>query len=64
MPPAACIVVEDAPAGITSAKRAGMVVVAVRTTHARAALQHGDRVCDSMHEVGDYLREAKLSHPT
>jgi len=31
--PAACIVVEDAPAGIEAARRAGMTALAVRSTH-------------------------------
>lgn len=31
--PAACVVVEDAPAGVEAARRAGMRVIAVATTH-------------------------------
>lgn len=36
--PADCLVVEDAPAGLTSAKAAGMARLAVTTTHAAADL--------------------------
>jgi len=33
-----CIVVEDAPAGLTAAKSAGMLAIAVTTTHSRQDL--------------------------
>jgi len=38
-PPAACIVIEDAPAGIQSGKAAGSRVLALRTTTSDSALQ-------------------------
>ena len=38
-PPAACVVIEDAPAGIQSGKAAGSRVLALRTTTADSALQ-------------------------
>ena len=40
--PRRCVVVEDAPAGISAGRAAGMRVVAVETTHARAALGEAD----------------------
>src|SRR6185312_4706043 len=39
VPPGACIVVEDAPAGLEAAVAAGMMAVAITTTHAREALR-------------------------
>jgi sugar-phosphatase len=39
LPPAACVVIEDAPAGIQSGKAAGSRVLALRTTTADSALQ-------------------------
>jgi sugar-phosphatase len=40
--PGACVVVEDAPAGISAARAAGMRVVAVVTTHSRTELGEAD----------------------
>lgn len=37
--PAACVVLEDAPAGITAGRAAGCTVVAMRTTHSEAELR-------------------------
>jgi len=56
IPPGECLVVEDAPAGVTAAKRAGMRVLAVATTHPPAALEGADLVLGSMHEVPAQLR--------
>jgi sugar-phosphatase len=39
-----CVVVEDAPAGISAGRAAGMTVWAVATTHARHELGQADRV--------------------
>jgi sugar-phosphatase len=50
-----CVVVEDAPAGITAAKCAGMTVFAVTTTHPAAALEGADRVFRSLHDVARHL---------
>ena len=43
--------VEDAPAGITAAKRAGMYVIAVTTTYDADALGEADVVVGSMPEA-------------
>jgi mannitol-1-/sugar-/sorbitol-6-phosphatase len=59
VPAAECLVVEDAPAGITAARRAGMTVLAVMTTHAAAALQDADVLFNSMHDVNRYLRDSE-----
>ena len=50
--PADCVAFEDAPAGIASARSAGMRVVAVRTDLNRGlALDGADRVLDSLEQV-------------
>jgi mannitol-1-/sugar-/sorbitol-6-phosphatase len=46
--PAACLVLEDAPAGVAAGRAAGMAVWAVTTTHARAALAGADRVAGGL----------------
>lgn len=43
-PPRHCLVVEDAVAGVTAAKRAGMKCLAVTTTHPASALQMADLI--------------------
>jgi len=50
-PPEACVVIEDAPAGIRSAKAAGMRVVAVATTHRAEQLREADVVVGALSEV-------------
>jgi beta-phosphoglucomutase len=57
MPPARCVVVEDAVAGVQAAKAGGMKALAVTTNHPREALSQADRVVDSLTEVGpeDFL---------
>ena len=41
LPPQQCVVVEDAPAGVEAAQRAGMVCIAVATTRPRETLGSG-----------------------
>ncbi|OPZ85865.1 MAG: Phosphorylated carbohydrates phosphatase [bacterium ADurb.Bin429] len=57
IPPARCVVVEDAVAGVQAAKRGGMKALGVTTNHPREALSEADRVVDSLSEVGpaDFL---------
>jgi len=55
--PASCLVVEDAPAGVAAAKGAGMMVIAVSTTHEPDALREANLVLDSMHEANAQLRK-------
>jgi HAD superfamily hydrolase (TIGR01509 family) len=47
MPPTACVVIEDAPAGVEAARRAGMACLAVTTSHAREHLD-ADLVVDAL----------------
>jgi beta-phosphoglucomutase len=51
IPPKECIVVEDTPAGIRAAKRAGMFCVAVTTTHPKRELTEADLIVDSLGEI-------------
>jgi sugar-phosphatase len=50
-----CVAVEDAPTGITAAKRAGMLVIGVATTHREDALAEADLVLGSVPEVAAEL---------
>jgi beta-phosphoglucomutase family hydrolase len=49
--PDRCIVIEDAPAGVQAAKRAGMYCVAVTNSHPEAELQPADLVVDTLEKV-------------
>ena len=51
VPPARCIVVEDAEAGVEAAFRGGMQVVAVTTTHPRERLHHATAVGASVASI-------------
>lgn len=51
VPPEQCVVVEDAPAGIEAANRAGMASVALTGTATRAELSHAKLVVDSLREL-------------
>jgi beta-phosphoglucomutase-like phosphatase (HAD superfamily) len=46
-----CIVVEDAVAGVTAAKNAGMKCIAVSTTHPKLSLSAADIVVDNLEEL-------------
>jgi beta-phosphoglucomutase-like phosphatase (HAD superfamily) len=58
--PERCVVVEDAPAGIEAARRAGMRVVGVRFSHPDL---DADRVVDSLEELPDDAFEQLLLQP-
>jgi sugar-phosphatase len=64
VPPAECVVVEDAPMGVLAAKRAGMTVLAVTTTHAAAALGQADLVFPAMTDVSGWLGARAGTVPT
>ena len=49
--PAGCVVIEDAVAGVTAAKRAGMRCVAVTNTHPGTKLLEADLVVDNLATV-------------
>jgi len=53
--PRDCIVIEDAIAGVTASKRAGMRCIAVTNTHPRESLMEADLTVDTLEEmtVGD-----------
>ncbi len=46
-----CIVVEDAPVGVTAGKAAGMRVVAIASTHAREELTDADALVSSLGDL-------------
>jgi len=49
--PADCLVIEDAPAGIQSARTGGMKVIGITSTYPAAALQHADAVIGKLVEI-------------
>ncbi len=51
IPPEHCLVIEDSPAGIEAARRAGMPVVAVRTSLTEGLDLPADRVVDDLTEL-------------
>lgn len=57
VPPARCIVVEDAPAGLEAARRAGMRAIGVRSSHAEL---QADRVVGTLDELPDDAFDALL----
>jgi len=62
VPPQRCIVIEDSISGVQSAKRAGMPVVAITTTHPadelRPELEKSDRIIEHFNELSaDQLRK-------
>jgi len=59
--PRNCIVTEDAIAGITAAKRAGMSCLAVTNTHPRPSLMEADLVVDTLEAVSVNDLEELLS---
>lgn len=48
VPPERCVVVEDAPAGVEAARRAGMACLALTTSHPGTALAEADQVADGL----------------
>jgi mannitol-1-/sugar-/sorbitol-6-phosphatase len=46
-----CLVVEDAPAGIQAARNAGMMVLAVATTHSAGELENADYCVDDLRKI-------------
>ena len=55
--PAQCLVIENAPLGIQSAKKAGMKVLAISTTLTKDHLQEADFIADSFGEIEEYIKE-------
>jgi len=51
VPPDRCLVIEDSPRGIEAARRAGMPVIGLATTHERELLEEADWVVGSFGEI-------------
>ena len=49
--PMRCVVIEDAPAGVQAARRAGMKCIALVGSHPPAVLQNADRVVTSLDDI-------------
>jgi mannitol-1-/sugar-/sorbitol-6-phosphatase len=49
--PADCLVIEDAPAGIQSARAAGMKVIGITSTYSAGALEHADAVIGKLGQI-------------
>jgi sugar-phosphatase len=58
IPPAQCVVVEDAPAGIAAGRAAGCLVVALTTTHHPADCRAADEILADLTELRAWLNEA------
>ncbi len=63
VPPAQCVVVEDAVTGVEAARRAGMRCIAVTNTNPREALSAADLVVDSLDDLPQDAFEALLARP-
>jgi beta-phosphoglucomutase family hydrolase len=61
--PGDCIVIEDAVAGVTAAKRAGMYCLAVTNTHPRRNLVEADFVVDTLEVVSAKDVEGLFNSP-
>jgi beta-phosphoglucomutase len=57
-----CMVIENAPMGITAARRAGIYCVAVATMLEPERLQHADLVLEDHAALIDYLRSLLTEH--
>lgn len=51
LPPSMCVVIEDAPSGVTAAKRAGCAVVGLIGTVSKESLNEADMVVNSLREL-------------
>lgn len=49
--PENCLVIEDSPIGVTAAKAAGMVVIALKTTSSDVELENADLIVQDYHEI-------------
>lgn len=60
LPPSLCIVIEDAPAGIEAAKRAGCHSVALTGTVTRDKLKSADLIVDSLKELNSEILKSLI----
>ncbi len=51
VPPSKCVVIENAPHGITSAKRAGMYCIAITTSLPKEYLKRADKVVRELYDI-------------
>lgn len=58
--PERCVVIEDAPAGVTSARAAGANVIAVASTNPAEALQEADAVVGRLVDIDVVIQEDRL----
>ena len=58
--PGDCLVFEDTPAGIESARAAGMQVIALSTTYPENELHQADAILKSLKQITAILQEGKL----
>jgi mannitol-1-/sugar-/sorbitol-6-phosphatase len=59
--PAECLVFEDSPAGISSARSAGMKVIALQTTYPAEQLQDADAIIGNLADVTAILHDGNIS---
>lgn len=59
--PADCLVFEDSPAGISSARSAGMKTIALQTTYAAEQLQDANAIIGNLADVKASLRDGNIS---
>lgn len=62
--PERCVVIEDAPAGVTAAKAAGAYVIAVTTSHVESELLHADIITDSLTSIEVTVQPAEHHETT
>jgi sugar-phosphatase len=58
--PQDCLVVEDAPAGITAARKAGMRVIAVPNTYPREQLEGATAIVNTLEEIAVHVATSGL----
>ena len=58
--PSKCVVIENAPYGITSAKRAGMYCIAITTSLPEEYLKHADTVVNGLNDITGIIEHACL----
>jgi sugar-phosphatase len=61
VPPRRCVVIEDAPAGIASARAAGARVIAVASTHPAEALAGADAIVSSLSSLAIAVEDDTLT---
>jgi beta-phosphoglucomutase len=59
-PPSECLVIENAPLGIESAKKAGMLCIAICSTLSKKHLSQADKVLNSIKELSSLLCKKNL----